>query len=129
VLRDHDTLRSHLAAAKDAANRVRARAPGAISELRAGVRDIDTSFRSHLAFEESLFVPVLPALALERFRAEHHEQRTMLAALANDFGQDAKDPVTLAEDALWLIEALLRDMHLEDEALATGRVGEPIETA
>jgi hypothetical protein len=122
VLSQHRDLRAVLASLEDAARRVRASEPGAMSALRDGVRHLDTAFRAHLAFEESLLVPALPERALSRLRAEHGEQRTMLAALSSEVERDASDARLLAADALWLVGALLQDMRVEDQALESDAI-------
>jgi CBS domain-containing protein len=120
VLVQHRDLRALLSAVDHAAKRVRALEAGAMGTLRDGIRDLDTAFRAHLAFEESLLVPVLPTPALSRLRAEHHQQRTMLEALASDTAHDMKEPTALAEDALWLVDVLLTDMRAEERAMEPG---------
>jgi hemerythrin-like domain-containing protein len=122
VLSQHRDLRAILASLEDAARRVRAFEPGGVSALRDGVRHLDTAFRAHLAFEESLLLPALSEHALSRLRAEHGEQRTMLAALSSEVERDASDAESLAADALWLVGALLKDMRAEDQALESGAI-------
>jgi hypothetical protein len=122
ILSQHRDLRAILGALEDAAKRVRSFEPGAIMALRDGVRHLDTAFRAHLAFEESLLLPVLPERAVSRLRAEHHGQRSMLEALSSDVGRDGHEPTALAEDALWLVGALLEDMRAEDRALEAARI-------
>jgi hypothetical protein len=120
VLEQHESLRALLAVVEDAAKRVCNFEAGSMAALRSGIADLDTTFRAHLAFEESLLVPVLPQAALSRLHAEHHEQRTMLVALASDAAHNVKEPTALAEDAIWLVDALLADMGAEERAMNSG---------
>jgi hypothetical protein len=117
IVADHKELRALLSVVEDAAERVQAREPGAMTHLRIGVRDLDMAFRAHLTFEESVLFPILPVLTLTRLRAEHAQQRTMLTALTGDVEYDVREPTRLAEDAIWLTEALTADMNVEDHAL------------
>jgi CBS-domain-containing membrane protein len=44
----------------------------------------------------------------------------MLAALTSDATHYVKEPTVLAEDALWLVDALLTDMRAEERAMDSG---------
>jgi len=118
VRQEHQELRRLLDALDDAASRVLAHTPGALTDLRAIVRVLDVSFRAHLMMEETALIPVLSAAAVDRLRREHAEQRAALVALSSDVETDLKEPTHLADDARWLVRGLLRDMHDEDAALS-----------
>jgi iron-sulfur cluster repair protein YtfE (RIC family) len=118
VREEHGELRVMLGALDEAAARVLAHTPGALSELRAAVRALDVSFRAHLVMEETALVPVLSAEAVERLRRDHGEQRAALVAISSEVEADLKEPARLADDARWLVRGLLRDMQEEDSALS-----------
>ena len=115
---EHQALRALLGSLDDAARRVLAASPGGMTALREATRAVDTTFRAHLALEESLLVPILRGASLERMRREHRAQRVMLEAIVSEVEHDPRDPMQLAYDARWLVAALARDMDAEDAALA-----------
>ena len=125
---DHRDLRALLVTFDEIARRVQDRSPGALSELRRAMRELDTVLRAHLVMEESALVPVLPAPAVARMHTEHAGQRAALLALTHDVELDARGPAELADDVRWLARGILRDMRDEDAALdhlaVNARVGQ-----
>jgi hemerythrin-like domain-containing protein len=115
---EHRTLRGLLESLDDAAARVLSSTPGGMTALREATRALDTSFRAHLAMEESVLAPLLRGRALDHMRREHRDQRSMLEAILNEVEHDPRDPMRLAHDARWLVVALARDMDVEDEILS-----------
>jgi hypothetical protein len=113
---EHAVIRELLASLGDAARRLRE--GGGITALRDAARALDAIFRAHLALEESLLVPLLPPDRADRLRREHRQQTTMLEAILAEVEHDARDPIGLANDSLWLVRALGRDMDAEDLELA-----------
>ncbi len=115
--REHRQLRVLLARLEESGARVLGEIPGGLGDLREAVRELDVSFRAHLLTEETALVPLLSPAALARLHEEHTAQRAALAAISYEAELDTKPPTRLADDALWLVRGLLRDMHDEDAAL------------
>jgi hemerythrin-like domain-containing protein len=117
IFAEHAMLRGLLSALDDAGRRVLVGEPGAMTALRDAVRALDVTFRGHLAVEESLLVSVLSSEQLEFLRREHRQQRAMLEAIVGEIDHGAHDATRIADDALWLVRALERDMDAEDASL------------
>jgi hypothetical protein len=124
VRAEHATLRALLARVAEAAAEGRSE-----SELRDAIWDLDVAFADHLAMEEADLVPLVRALdplgpaRVAAMLEEHREQRAALTALVRR-SETGKTSRGLAEGALYLVDAVLRDMELEEAQL--GRVREPV---
>lgn len=122
VNREHAVIRTLLDVLEDAAKNVNA-APTGLPSLRRAVWELYVVFDDHLAMEEALVLPHLEKVdawgpvRAENMLQEHSEQRQLLLALVDDTECDRKDAATLAEEALWIVNALRKDVAAEDEAM------------
>jgi hemerythrin-like domain-containing protein len=125
---EHAEIRDRLAALEVLAN---AEGPNAASYSRAltdTVWNLFLAFDKHLGREEKDLFPYVEELEgaerLGRLREEHAQQRTVLLALVNDCDAKVKPQRDLADDVIWLVNSLRRDMtHEERELDALSDVG------
>jgi iron-sulfur cluster repair protein YtfE (RIC family) len=122
ILRQHAVLRSLLSRASrlaDAAVEDRPHHPDAVACC---IGDIRTTMEVHLAFEESVLLPILredqprgPERAL-RMLEEHERQRALLARLHREAAAHPELPM-LAAKLAFLTTWLLKDMAEEERSL------------
>ena len=121
----HVRLRMAVETARNTARRALARS-GAAGELQAAVIALQRELLAHLAEEEKLLEPILPALdawgnvRLDLLRAEHAHQRAVLAVLTGHAAWPAG--AVVAGRTLALCDDLLTDMEFEERELINERV-------
>jgi iron-sulfur cluster repair protein YtfE (RIC family) len=122
ILSDHAVLRELLrrvasharAASEEETHRPRVR--DALAELRA-------KLEAHLSFEEAVLVPLLETadawgqVRVADMAKDHAGQRALLVALTEDAGDGARSMTALAEELVWFVECLERDIRDEEEKL------------
>jgi len=130
ILGQHQRLRALLERARRVADLAldgEAADPGGVA---VAIGELVHVMESHLAFEESLLLPILnadlphgPARAAELAK-EHEQQRAMLSALHRQATAAPRVP-TLATKLMFLTDWLLADMsHEEEELLSPAVLGD-----
>ena len=131
VLAEHAELRKLLHHLVVAARSIEQGETASEIGLRGAISAVVIAFDRHLWTEEKHLVPLLadgcgprlgeggsggPALA-RHMVDDHRQQREMIFALLSEATAGEKSGALLADDASWLAESLLKDIHEEDEAL------------
>lgn len=122
ILGQHQRLRALLERARRVADGALEGEAANPEGVAAAIGELVSVMESHLAFEESLLLPILnadlplgPARAVELTK-EHEQQRAMLSALHRQ-ATAAPGVPTLATKLMFLTDWLLADMAHEEETL------------
>jgi hypothetical protein len=124
ILAQHERIRDLLERARLTGEAALDGAAGNEGAVASAVGDIRTTMEAHLAFEESVLLPILgqdPTLGTQRAARlvdEHRHQRAMLTAL-HDEARAAPWVATLAAKLVFLTDWLLADMSEEESSLLT----------
>lgn len=124
ILAEHKEVRRGLRAMDDSARAVARGDSSHVSKMRARLLEFAVFFESHLQMEEEHLVPILAELdawgmaRVEHLADEHRGQRLMLRAMIHESERFTKTPKELAEDAMWLVRVLKKDMVDEEKMIA-----------
>jgi iron-sulfur cluster repair protein YtfE (RIC family) len=122
IVAEHKRLRTLLQDARRLADAALETAAPAFGEVAQAIGDLRAAVESHLAFEESILLPILnsdlpagPEWAA-RLQAEHEHHRTVLATVHSEAMASPQLPL-LAAKLAFLAEWLLADMRDEEQSL------------
>jgi len=119
ILTDHAALRHAIGSVLEAATDA-IRDEKAVARLRSGIAELGVALLAHLDLEERVLLPVLSTLdpAFEaRLRAEHVEQRIVVAAMLEDARGGVRTTRELVDEARWFLHSLERDIRTEEREL------------
>ena len=134
VLAEHTELRRLLQRLLVAARSIIERETTFEIELHAAITAVALTFDQHFWMEEKHLIPLLAAtgegggpgrphrlgdgpVQAALMLDEHRQQREIVFALLSEAIAGEKAGIALAEDACWLVDSLMKDIHEEDQFL------------
>jgi iron-sulfur cluster repair protein YtfE (RIC family) len=123
IVHEHTAIKAELGVLRDAAQRVMAHDERGPIALREALWEVYTRLVDHLAMEENNLLPLLEQIdswgphRAENMLEDHRQQRVVLDAIIDECECGTKDDLELADDALWLVASLEKDIAAENAAL------------
>jgi hypothetical protein len=117
ILAEHAELRRLLHRLLVAARSIVALETMSEIELRGAITAVALKFDQHFWMEEKHLIPLLAAAQATLVVDEHRQQREIVFALLSEATAGVKCGAALADDARWLVDSLMKDIHDEDQFL------------